>query len=516
MKAATRRYGGLVVAVILMPGLLGCFPPRSEVYSELNRSRLSAYTQWQRETREEEKLPRMQGDLSVEDAIKVALTYSPTLAAVLEEKEKARGQVLRAYGEALASVDLKADYTRFDQVSSFESPFGSFAFGDVNNWSYQVSVTQPLYKGGSIPAAIRGAQLMRFLSDEAVRQAVQDVILAVARAYDDVLLAERLHEVQEQALVFAEANLKDVMAREKAGLAMPFDTLRARVEVSNVQADLIRQRNLLNRARAALFLAMGVSQRSVVALTDELTYVPMEPSFDQAVKTAFMNRPELYQGELDVRLQEEALRVYRSDYLPSLEAWGWHKWAKPDPHDSLNIEWDTQWMAGLRLTWALFDGLRREGRIVRQKAQLRQSAIRLSDTEQRILEEIRSAIYDVYDARELVESQRLNIERANEALRLVTVGAAEGVNTELEVLDARSALTRARGLYYQALHAHATARLALQRAMGLLGPPPGAERVPERGPAPGVIRAFMAGAPGGEGSAPQAGQAAGESKGEQR
>ena len=79
----------------------------------------------------------------------------------------------------------------------------------------------------------------------------------------------------------------------------------------------------------------------------------------EAVETAFMNRPELYQGEFDVRLQEEALRVYRSDYWPSLEAWGWHKWAKPDPHDSLNIEWDTQCMAGLRLTWSLFDGLRR-------------------------------------------------------------------------------------------------------------------------------------------------------------
>lgn len=127
MKAATRRYGGLVVTVILLPGLLGCFPPRSEIYSELNRSRLSAYTRWQRETGEEEKLPRMQGNLSAEDAMKVALTYSPALAAVLEEKEKARGEVLRAYGEALPSVDFDADYTRYDEVSILGSPSGSYA-----------------------------------------------------------------------------------------------------------------------------------------------------------------------------------------------------------------------------------------------------------------------------------------------------------------------------------------------------------------------------------------------------
>ncbi len=509
MKVATWRHACLVAGVILAPGLLGCFPSRSEVYSELNRSRLSAYTRWQSQTGEEEKLPCMQGDLSIEDAVRVALVHSPTIAAALEEKEKARGQVLQAYGEALPSVDLNADYTRLDQVSSFQSPFGSFSFGNNDNWSYGVSVTQPLFKGESIPAAIRGAQLARFLSDETVRQTVQDVILAVARAYYDVLLAQRLYEVQEQSLVFAEANLKDVLAREQAGVAVPFDTLRARVEVSNVRADLIKQRNLLNRARTALFLTMGVSQRSVVDLADELTYAPMEPSFEEAVKTAFMNRPQLYQGELNVRLQQEALRVYRSDYWPNLEAWGSHMWAKPDPHDSLNIAWGSQWTAGLRLTWSLFDGLRREGQIISQKAQLRQSAIQLSDTEQRILEEIRSAIYDIHDAKELVESQQLNLERANEALRLVMIGARQGVNTELEVLDARSALTRARGLYYEALHAHATARLALQRAMGILGPPPGADRVPEKGPAPGVIEEFMAAAREGGPQAPQAGQGGG-------
>ncbi len=81
-----------------------------------------------------------------------------------------------------------------------------------------------------------------------------------------------------------------------------------------------------------------------------------------------------------------------------------------------------------------------------------------------------------------MDSQRLNLEQANEALRLVTVGAREGVNTELEVLDARAALTRARGDYYQALHAHALARLRYRRAVGVLGPAPGEGQVPEEAP----------------------------------
>jgi len=262
------------------------------------------------------------------------------------------------------------------------------------------------------------------------------------------------------------------------------------LEVSTVKADLIRQRNERSRALTALYRAMGASQRSDVELTDTLTYTPMEPTLEQAVQVAFTNRPDVISGELDVRLQKEILMGLFSDYLPKIEGWALTGWAKPDPHNSMKDHWNDQWQAGLRLTWILFDGLSREGGIIQQKAAARQSAIALSDTEQRLLEEVKNAILDLADADELVQSQQRNLEQANEALRLVQVGAREGVNTELEMLDAQSALFRARGLYYQALYSHVTARLALQRALGIMGPPPGDGQVPKEAPPLGVIKEF--------------------------
>ncbi len=483
MKGNNGARAMLAAGVAMAVGLAGCFPPRESIYADLHASRSRAYTRWLECIGQEEDLPCLDGDLSTRDAVRVALAYNKELRGVVQEREKAHGRVLEAYGEALPTVSLNAGYTRLDQITTVDLGFDSFQVGAKNNWSYDLSVTQPLYRGGAIPAAMRGAQLYRCMSDEGVRQAVQDVVLAVVGAYYDVLLAQRLFEVQENALEFAEANLKDVIARQEQGLAIRYDRLRAELEVSNVKADLIRQRNELSRARAALFRAMGVSQKSQVALANSLTYAPLTPTYEEAVEEAFKQRPELYQAELDVRLQQEALRSFYADYWPNVEGWGWYQWAKPDPHESTNISWGRQWQAGLRLDWTLFDGLRREGQIIQQKALLRQSAIHLTDTEQSVLQEVRNALLDLGDADELVESQWLNLERANEALRLVTIGAREGVNTALEVLDGRSALTHAQGLYYQALHAHSMARLAYQRAIGLLGPGPGVGEVPSEAPA---------------------------------
>jgi len=72
------------------------------------------------------------------------------------------------------------------------------------------------------------------------------------------------------------------------------------------------------------------------------------------------------------------------------------------------------------------------------------------------------------NAAEFVESQRLNLTRAEEGSRLAEVGYREGINTQVEVIDAESALTKAKSLYYQAIYSHLIAKLDLQKAMGIL------------------------------------------------
>jgi outer membrane protein TolC len=295
-------------------------------------------------------------------------------------------------------------------------------------------------------------------------------------------------EVQEAALKSARAQLESVRARREEGVATEFDVLRARVDVSNIQAELIDQKSRLDSARARLMRVMGVSQRSRVSLETELEYQQAEaPSYFEAVRAAFTNRPDIYRAAINLDLQQEAVRNAYTNYFPNLEAYGWRLWAKPDPHEASNIQWDTQWQYGVRLNWRIFDGLAREGQIIQQQALARQRGIELADTEQQALQEVKDALAELESATELVESQKLNLRRADRALSLVQAGYREGVNTEVEVLDARTALTRARGLYHTALHRHTMARVVLQRAMGLLGPRPGADAVPEEAPPLGSV-----------------------------
>jgi outer membrane protein TolC len=244
--------------------------------------------------------------------------------------------------------------------------------------------------------------------------------------------------------------------------------MRGEVELSNFQAEYIRNKNAINVAKANLLKVMGVSQDSNVALSDELVYAPFKMEMQEAVEVAYRNRPDLFSREFDIKYQKELLQIAYSEYLPVVSGYYENLWSRPDPHTSMIIDWGHSWQAGVLVTLPLFDGLSREGEILTQKARLKQSQIDLIDAEETTLFELTKALLSIQDAAEFIESQSLNLTRAQEGLRLAEVGYREGINTQVEIIDAQSALTTARSNYYQAIYLHIVAKLSLKKSMGTL------------------------------------------------
>lgn len=454
--------------------LAGCTPSRQEVYDDINAVHVRAHQRWLAEGGLRDDLPRLKGDLHLVDAVKVALQHNPGLNEVLAERMKSRGLVLESYSEALPHLDATLGATLTEGVNN----------NTLRSYSAGLTVTQTLYKGGAVGAGLRAARLFSYLSDERVRGQIQTVAYDVAQLYWTYRLASQLSAVQKAGLDSAERQLEDVEAKVKQGLATEFDRLRAQVEVANFRTAVVQQRNRMRLAMVQLLRVMGASQRSEARPVDALTYEPMKMGYEEAVGIAGRNRPDIYQAELEVRLQKEALKVLRSGYLPSASATFGNSWARPHPASGKD-HWGGQWSAGVTVTWPIFDGLRTKGQMVQQRAEVLQSQIRQSDTAQRLLLEVKQGLLDLEDSQELVETQALNQKSAQLALELAEIGKEAGVRTDLQVVDARTALVRAQGLYFEALFSHAVARMDLERALGLLAPEPGTVDKSPTVPVPG-------------------------------
>ncbi len=460
-----RRQKMVVCALVVCLGLMGCVS-KQEVRRAISSTRVQAYHQWERAREEPDRQePRLDGRLSLEDALKLSLLHNKSLQAVVQERDVARGRVLSSHRGLLPTVSLLGSYTRHD-----DDAYDKHAMGALDEYAAGIKVTQPIFRGGATVAELRSAQLFACYSDERVREQTETTLYEVTSGYYRVLLAQQLLEVTQDAVTSAESHLTEVSRKRDSGAATEYHVLRARVDVSLYQAQMIQQRNALNLATTQLLKDMGAHQDSAIELSGQLVYRPARPEFQRMVKLAFYNRPDLGQAQANVHMSEEVIRVAASRYWPQVNAFATGGLSRPEPYASMHDEWDSHASVGISVELPLFDGLQREGQLVESKALLRQRQFELLDVQERAVLQIRQAILSLRDAEQFVESQQMNLQLATEGLRLAEVGYRNGVNTEIDVTDARSSLTRAKGFYYQAIHDHAIARLLLQKSTGVLSP----------------------------------------------
>lgn len=290
-------------------------------------------------------------------------------------------------------------------------------------------------------------------------------------AYYAVLLVQQQIKVAENALKLAETLLRDVETKRKFGVASDFNVLRSQVEVSNARAQAIVFRNRLHSATADLFRTLGVAQDSGVVLTETLDYRPETADERAAYERALRDRPELRNADLTVKLREQSVQVARSEFFPKIEAFLGETYAKPDPLVSGLNDWGDSWRAGVTVRFNVFDGGKNRGRLIQERAAFRQAEIDLLDAKENVRLDVTKAVSSLQDAAEAVDVQKQTREQAAEGLRLAEVGYREGTLDQVQVLEARAALTQAQLYYFTSLYSHAVARLDLARAQGALTPP---------------------------------------------
>jgi outer membrane protein TolC len=252
------------------------------------------------------------------------------------------------------------------------------------------------------------------------------------------------------------------------------------VAVANARASLIQSQNSLHLRETALLRVLGVSQDSAVTLTDELNYNPISPDVRAAMSEALLNRPEVLSSRLSVKSQEFRVEATKAGTRPRVLFTGDYMLSKPGV-GGFSLGWYDEFQAILSFEMPLFEGFETAGKLMQERALLQQFRTAVRDSEEQVLLEVTQAYLSLEDADEFVQSQRVNLEQASEGLRLAEVGFREGVRKQVEVLDARTALTEAQKNFSQAVYDHMVARLNLERATGSLAQgAAGAEGSPEK------------------------------------
>ncbi|MFA7404128.1 MAG: TolC family protein [Pelobacteraceae bacterium] len=392
--------------------------------------------------------------LSVKDAISMALENNNQVKAALHTSHAARQGVVSATSRYLPAVSfeetlaasnsptntfmMKLDEGRFTQndfqISSLNNPSAAHDFKTA------LSLQQPLFVPSLAPLremAVKDAQKSE-LELEAARQGIA---FQVFFTYLDVQKAGARLVAANKAVADAHENMRLATVRTSAGVGLRSDELRSRTHLSMVEQQQISANNNLTLARMKLAMLTGMTEESNFEVSGLLESVAVPSMSDQIISEALLNRVEIKQSHADIEKSEAALRLARSEYLPTVGAFASYQLnAKDAPFTSDN----DAWTAGVSLKWNVFDGFRRGSE--RKRALSGQSAARemLESATKDVRYQLKESYLRREEAGKQLEVARHAVLDAEETVRLLTKRYENSLATMVELLDAQTALNQIR------------------------------------------------------------------------
>jgi outer membrane protein len=419
-----------------------------------------------------DSLPRVEGEVTMDQAVTLALEHSRKIKASAADQRAMRSMQKEATSGFFPQASANGYVVNQNMTPNIYTSAGDTMarnyqwFGTNRAQDVNVSVMWPLFSGGR---TYYGYKAARSRADAAalMREGTElDIAMQVRLDYIGVMREQENAQVTGDLVRQTEERLRVSREEFEAGRVARFNVLRDEAELANaVQFDTVA-RNQAALALVALKTTLGVDLASPITPTEPLQYTPEPASIEEGIRTALEAHPEVRAAEKRAEAAHSEVRSAYGRYLPELSATWMYDWQWARNRGDEMTEQMNGYSAGLVLTIPLFDGFMRENAIGTARAREEQAKEQAILARQQIAKVVNQAVLTLQAAAKNVEASRKGLTQADEQFRIVRERYASGRGIQVEVLDAQTALARARFNVVAALADHQTARALWLQATG--------------------------------------------------
>ncbi len=415
--------------------------------------------------------------LTLEKAVAMAIDHNRDVMIADRDRTKAGAQVTEARSGALPNLSFTGTYFRnIKKQVLFLPPNTAFnptsqtevlELGSDNSYAVGAQLSQPLFNW-RVGLALDIANTYLDYSEKTFQATVDQVILSVHQAFYGVLFAKELVRANRQGLEIVSANLKNVESQYRNGTAAEFDLLRAQVQVANTEPLVTSSENNLLLATNALKNLLALPLDSAIAVDGTLAFEDVAPeALTSARDQALRANPSINALTLQENMMEMNIGIERANYYPALTLIGSYQWQTQDNTFRFkDYLWANSLSLGLQISFPLFDGFRTSARTEQATADYEKVRFVRLKAEEGLKIQIQSAELNMAEAKKRLYGQDRNIQQAEKAVRIAQTRYASGVGTQLELLDAQVAMTRAQTNRAQALYDYLVAKAVWAEAVG--------------------------------------------------
>jgi len=403
---------------------------------------------------------------TLKSSIEYALKHNTQILSSKEEVIAAEANKKKEFSEFLPKLSANYTYKRSDEDKKIS---GAIVMSPENLYQFTATLNQPIFSGFSrmtqYEISTLGLDVARLLE----RQARQDLILKVKKAYFELLQTEKLEKVARQAATQLTAHAEVARNFYEVGMIPRNDLLKAEVELANAKQDLVVAKNNVQVARSRFNMLLRRPIDDPVAVEDVMTYEPFTQAYEDCVETALKQRDEIQVADQELKIAEKNVRLTRQDYYPSidLQANYYRKGDDPKLRGGVGIFDTDEWDVLTTASWTFWEWGKTRYGVKENLSRLAQAKHKQAEIVGSIQQEVKEAYLRVKESEKNILTVQKAVEQAQENFRISEERYKEQVATSTEVLDAQALLTKTQTNYFNALSAFNISKARLNRAIGI-------------------------------------------------
>ena len=433
--------------------------------------------------------------LTLEDALKIALSENVSIKVADMEVERVGYARKGAYGQLLPSIDASGTYSRTikKQVMYMDFDMSSLAGGDTAGESseytedtsaassadgFEVGRWNTYSAGISMAMPLVNAQLWENikitgqdvdLAVEKARSSRMETVTQVKQAYYGVLLAKEAFEVYKSVYENAMANFQQTEKRYNAQKASELEYTRAKSTVQNAIPNVYDSESSVILGLWRLKAVMGIDLDTEIDVAGSL-----EDYSTQMFRDIHENDDISLEGNTDLRqlaIQAEqlasAIRVNKYAYLPTLSlSFSYSLNAMTNDFKFADYKWSPYSAVGLSLSIPIFSGGQRLNAVRQSQKQYDELKLQQVNSERQIKISIRQYLNQMETYMKNYNAAEAGVETAQKAYDIAAKTYNLGRSTITELNDAQLALTQARLSSSQAIYNFVVAKSNLEQTLG--------------------------------------------------
>jgi outer membrane protein TolC len=323
-------------------------------------------------------------------------------------------------------------------------------------YGLQLSIQQPIFNGFQLSSSRSAAKYNHLAISTEHLRTINNKTLEIHSAFWNLFKTEKSVELLTENLSSLKEHLKQTKDFLNNGLVTVSDYLKLKVQVSNMEIELIDAKNKMEIARASFNKAIGINLAEKSLIETRLnTRDELSLDYGDLFTEALQNREEIKSLDYRIKAGEDQITAANSGWWPILYASGnfylYNLTAKTFSIDNQKLQ---LWFVGLSLSWDLWDWGHTSSKSNQAKQTVIQNKVALELLKEQIELEVYNNHLTLQSEKEIIDVSQLAVESAEENLRITKdkyqyqlATSNDLIDAEVELLYAKTKLAIAQANY---------------------------------------------------------------------